>query len=91
MMIKVTKYTQGHLYPTASFTWVERWRNGEVPERRRQKGRMEGQWVGHRRDRRRKVKRGLMGRGEKKTKGKDESEEGATRNVWKEGRGKGRD
>ncbi len=36
-MIKVTKYTQGHLYPTASFTYVER--HGGVGE---EKGRMEG-------------------------------------------------
>lgn len=35
MMIKVTKYTQGHLYPTASFTY--RWRDGgmEGQDRRR--------------------------------------------------------
>lgn len=32
-MIKVTKYTQGHLQPTASFTWVERRRHGGVEAR----------------------------------------------------------
>ena len=34
MMIKVTKYIQGHLYPTASFTWVERcWKHGGAEPR----------------------------------------------------------
>lgn len=60
MMIKVTKYTQGHLYPTASFTWVETWRHGT--EERRQKG-----W-------------------RKEKDSRDESKEGAIRNVRREER-----
>lgn len=76
-MIKVTKYTQGHLYPTASFTWVERWRHGGVEARLDRKN----EWKV-------KIQRGIgrqvAGRSE------EGGEEGAERKVRREGREKGK-
>lgn len=91
-MIKVIKYTQGHLFPIASFTYrwrdgggMEEWDQGEETgrmDRRKEDGRwMEGKDGG----RKRKARSEDIDR-----EGRDERKEGAMRNIRRGGREEGK-